>query len=215
MLNSVFNFLHIILNLNLYLGPFFNHYGIYAYLTLFLILFCETGLVITPFLPGDSLLFSLGMVLGDTHQSLFLLLPFLILAIFLGDNTNYFLGRLLGPKIFHTPTRWLNPKHLETTHRFYESYGGRTLILARFIPIIRTFTPFVAGIGTMPYFKFFGISLFAAVLWLTITTGAGYFLGHLNWVQHYFSEIIFLIILISVLPVLLKILVPLLHRKFK
>ncbi len=215
--------LHTLLHLNLYLGPFLNHYGFYAYAFLFLIIFLETGLVITPFLPGDSLLFSLGALLASDHQGpikLFGLICLLILAAFLGDNLNYWLGRLLGPRIFHdqnnqNKNKWLSHKHLERTHQFYQKYGTRTLILARFIPIIRTFAPFVAGIGQMAYPKFLMISFIAAVFWIGLVTGLGYFFGNLSWVQHYFSVVILAVIFISLLPIVIQVSMDLLHRDSK
>src|ERR1051326_5404329 len=149
----------IVLHLDRYLKDLVPEYGIWIYALLFLIIFCETGLVVTPILPGDSLLFTIGALCGVKVMSLPLILVLLPVAAILGDNVNYFIGRKIGPKVFRSQNRWLNRKHLERTHTFYEVYGGKTLVIARFIPIIRTFAPFVAGIGQMAYARFIGFCL--------------------------------------------------------
>jgi len=194
-MQSLLNFIHTLLHLNLYLPEFLNHYGLWAYGLLFLIIFLETGLVLTPFLPGDSLLFTLGALIASSkNMSHFYVIILLILAAFLGDNLNYCLGRIFQkiPK--------LNPKYLKKTHDFYERYGAATLILARFIPIVRTFAPFIAGIGKMNYLKFIGISFLAALLWINLLFFLGYFFGNISWVQKNFSIAILIIIFISILP---------------
>jgi membrane-associated protein len=165
------------------------------------VLFCETGLVLTPFLPGDSLLFAVGAIAATGALDVQTLLGLLILAVILGDSSNYWVGRALGPKVFHADTaRFLNKKHLERTHQFYEKHGGKTVILARFLPIVRTFAPFVAGIGRMSYRRFLLFSVGGAVLWVGLFVLAGYFFGNIPIVKKNFSLVIMAIILVSVTP---------------
>lgn len=204
------SFIHILLHLNIYLPEFLNHYGLFAYGLLFLIIFLETGFILTPFLPGDSLLFTLGALLVKTsHDSVFTWIILLISAAFLGDNLNYWLGRCFKkiPK--------LNPKYLNKTHNFYQKYGIATLILARFVPIVRTFAPFIAGVGKMNYLKFILTSFFAAILWINLLFFLGYFFGNIPWVQNNFSIAIFIIIFISLLPGIISGLKIKLNKKIK
>src|SRR5262245_37682364 len=148
-------FIDFVLHLDQHLDALVRTYETWAYVILFLIIFCETGLVVTPFLPGDSLLFAIGAIAAKGSLDLFWILILLTIAAIIGDTVNYWVGNVIGPRVFSSSTsRWLNRKHLERTHEFYEKYGGKTIILARFIPIIRTFAPFVAGIGKMSYGKF-------------------------------------------------------------
>jgi membrane-associated protein len=170
---------------------------------MFAIIFCETGLVILPFLPGDSLLFALGALgaIPGIPMNLWLMAGLLILAAILGDGVNYAIGRRLGPAVFRREdSRWLNRKHLEAAHAFYEKYGGKTIILARFVPIVRTFAPFVAGIGKMHYPHFALYNITGAILWVVFIMGAGRLFGGIPWVQRNFEAVIVAIIVISVLP---------------
>ena len=197
--------LNFVLHLNEHLGSLAQDYGGWIYLILFLVIFCETGLVITPFLPGDSLLFAIGALCAGGALKLSFILLLLPLAAILGDNTNYWLGYSLGPKIFRGGTvRLLNRKHLDRTHAFYEKYGPKTIIIARFMPIIRTFAPFVAGIGRMNYPKFLAYSIGGGIFWIVSITLAGYFFGNLKIVRNNFSLVILMIIFLSILPAVIE-----------
>ncbi len=193
-----------ILHLNVHLGQWVNEYGNWVYAFLFMIVFCETGLVITPFLPGDSLLFAAGAVFASSHLNVHTLVITLIAAAICGDNCNYWIGRWVGPKVFHNQTRWLRREYLERTHQFYERYGGKTLIIARFVPIIRTFAPFVAGVGNMTYKRFVFFSIAAALIWVCSLVYLSYWFGNLPWVQRFFPIVILAIIFISILPPLIE-----------
>jgi membrane-associated protein len=197
-------FIDIVLHLDRYLKDLVPEYGIWIYAILFLIIFCETGLVVTPFLPGDSLLFAIGALAGAGSLSLLGVQGTLLVAALCGDNTNYWIGHFIGPKLFRGKTRLLNPQHLEKTHSFYERYGGKTIIIARFVPIVRTFAPFVAGLGRMSYLRFLSFSVFGALLWVILLTLAGYFFGGLEIVKKNFSVVILLIIFISILPAIIE-----------
>jgi membrane-associated protein len=190
----------VVLHLDKYLKELVPEYGIWIYLILFLIIFCETGLVVTPFLPGDSLLFAIGALAGAGALNLYVILIMLTIAAILGDSVNYWIGHFVGPKVFKSNSRWFNPKHLEKTHNFYERYGGKTIIIARFVPIVRTFAPFVAGIGRMSYAKFMTYNVVGAFVWIFSLTLAGYWFGGLPFVQNNFSSVILAIIIISILP---------------
>jgi len=197
--------LDIILHLDRYLKDLVPEYGLWIYAILFLIIFCETGLVFTPFLPGDSLLFAIGALAGSGALNLWALLLLLTTAAILGDTVNYWVGHFFGPKLFQSEnSRWLNRKHLDKTHKFYERYGGKTIIIARFIPIVRTFAPFVAGIGQMSYWKFISFNIYGGVLWVFSMTLAGYFFGGLEIVKKNFSIVILMIIFISILPAIIE-----------
>jgi membrane-associated protein len=207
------HFIYYLLHIDIYLFSFVSQYGSWTYLALFLIVFCETGLVIFPFLPGDSLLFASGSIAAQTDASLniFLLLVVLIIASLVGNQLNYFIGRSLGPQVFSSKrSRFLNIKHLKKTHHFYEQHGGKTIIFARFIPVIRTFAPFIAGIGYMKRPTFLFYNLTSAVLWISSLLFFGYFVGGLSFVKNNFSLVIYGIIVISILP---PILISL-YRKF-
>ena len=191
----------IVLHLDHYLSEFLNNYGTWAYVLLFAIIFAETGFVVTPFLPGDSLLFVAGTLAAGSGLDIRILLPLLIAASFGGDNTNYWIGYHLGPRILRRTDSWLlNRKHLDHTHAFYERHGGKTILLARFLPIIRTFAPFVAGIGRMPYARFLTFSFAGSVSWIMLFVLAGYFFGHLEWVRKNLTFVMLGIIIISILP---------------
>jgi membrane-associated protein len=193
------------LHLDKHLGEIIQSYGIWTYTILFLIIFCETGLVITPFLPGDSLLFAAGTFAARGDLNVLVLAVILCVAAIVGDTVNYWIGHYIGPKIFHKENvRLLNKKHLERTHEFYEKYGGKTIIIARFIPIIRTFAPFVAGIGSMSYWRFITYNIMGGILWVAVCVFGGYFFGNLEIVKRNFSLVIIAIIFISVLPIIFE-----------
>jgi len=192
-------FLHLDVHLNAWAGVM----GAWLYVVLFVVIFCETGLVVTPFLPGDSLLFACGALaaVDGSPINLYLLIPLIFFAAVLGDFCNYEIGKWVGPKVFsQEKSIFLNKDHLNKAHNFYEKYGGKTIILARFIPIIRTFAPFVAGIGKMTYLHFASFNLIGAALWVLLFTLGGYFFADLPVVQHQFHYVILAIIVISVLP---------------
>jgi len=189
-----------VLHIDKHLHEIVTNYQTWTYLILFLIVFCETGLVITPFLPGDSLLFTAGAIaaLGALNPTLLIII--LIIAAFLGDTVNYTIGDKIGEKVYQKNYKHINRKNLEKTHQFYEKHGGKTIIFARFIPIIRTFAPFVAGVGTMSYRYFISYNIIGGILWVVSFTLAGYFFGNVPIIKHNFSLVIFGIIFISFLP---------------
>lgn len=194
-------FIDLFVHLDVHLNSIIQTYGTFTYAILFLVVFCETGLVVTPFLPGDSLLFAAGTFAAQGSLDVRLVCVLLIVAPFLGDNVNYWIGYFIGPKIFHKDkVRFLNKKYLERTHAFYEKHGSKTVIIARFIPIIRTFAPFVAGIGRMPYWRFISFSLVGSIAWVTAFVLGGYFFGNIPIVKANFTIAIFVIIFISILP---------------
>jgi membrane-associated protein len=190
-----------LLHLDKNLAHLVQEYKSFTYIILFLIIFVETGLVFMPILPGDSLLFAAGSIAAlDGTLNVFYLIPLLIVAALLGDNTNYFIGSKIGVKIFDLKWKLLKREYLTQTEEFYEKHGGYTLIMARFVPIVRTFAPFAAGLGTMPYKKFIGYCISGAVLWVTSITLLGYTLGKNAWVQAHFETVVFAIIGFSILP---------------
>ncbi len=196
-----------VLHLDVHLNALIATYQLWTYLILFLVIFCETGLVVTPFLPGDSLLFAAGALAATPGSPLRVHWLFLILtaAAVIGDTVNYWIGHAVGPKIFsQKKVRFLKKEHLEKTHAFYEKYGGITIILARFIPIIRTFAPFVAGIGRMTYWRFISYNVIGGVAWVAIFLFGGYFFGNLPFVRRNFTVVIIAIILISVIPAVVE-----------
>jgi membrane-associated protein len=194
-------FIDIILHLDAQLLSLSQQYGLWVYAILFLIIYSETGLVIAPFLPGDSLLFVAGALCGMGALQLEWLVPLLVLAAFGGDNTNYWVGRLVGITLLkRAGARLIRREHIDKTHAFYERHGGKTVILARFLPIIRTFAPFVAGIGMMDYRKFMLFSALGSVAWITSLTVAGYLFGNIPLVKNNLTLIIVGIIVISLLP---------------
>lgn len=204
MLELLKNFLDIILHIDVHLQQWVTEYQTGTYLILFLIIFMETGFVVTPFLPGDSLLFAAGTVSAMAGQplSLIVLIPLLICAAFAGDNTNYFIGKLLGQTVYEKNYRLIKREYLDKTHAFYEKHGGKTIIIARFMPIIRTFAPFVAGVGTMSYLRFISFSIVGAFIWVSSFCLAGYFFGNIPLVKNNFTIVILVIILISLLPMI-------------
>lgn len=194
------------LHLDQHLAEIIARHGTHTYALLFLIVFCETGLVVTPILPGDSLLFAAGAFAAQGALDAWLLFGLLGVAAILGDTLNYAIGHYLGPKVFHYPrSRFFNPEHLRRTHAFYERHGGKTIVIARFVPIVRTFAPFVAGIGAMSYGKFLAYNVVGALLWVGICVMAGYFFGNIPVVKENFSLVILAIVLISVAPAVIGI----------
>jgi len=194
-------FFDIFVHLDKHLGGVIQAYGTWTYLILFLIIFCETGLVITPILPGDSLLFAAGAFAAIGALDAGWLFILLSIAAIAGDSVNYGIGNYLGPKIFHREeVRFLNREYLDRTHRFYEKHGGKTIIIARFMPIIRTFAPFVAGIGTMSYMRFISYNVVGGIVWIASFVFGGYFFGNIPLVKKNFTLVILAIIFLSVLP---------------
>ena len=196
--------LDLFLHLDKHLDVVIQTYGLWTYALLFLILFLETGVVITPILPGDSLLFAAGAFAARGSLDLATLLVLLVVAAVLGDAANYSIGRFLGPKVLQSGNRFLKTEYLGKTHRFYERYGGKTILIARFVPIVRTFAPFLAGVGRMRYATFAAYNVAGAVLWILVCSLAGYFFGNLEVVKKNFTLVILAIIFISVLPALVE-----------
>jgi membrane-associated protein len=198
----------LLLHLDKHLNEIIGNYGLWTYLILFLIVFCETGLVVTPILPGDSLLFAAGALAATEGSPLNVGVLYLILTVaaIIGDTVNYWIGAKIGPKVFaQEKSRFFKKEYLIRTQQFYEKYGGKTIIIARFIPIIRTFAPFVAGIGTMNYLKFIVYNIVGAILWVTICLFLGYFFGNIPIVKKNFSLVILAIVFISILPAIIEI----------
>jgi membrane-associated protein len=191
----------LIVNLDDHLQALVVNYGAWVYLILFLIVFCETGLVVTPFLPGDSLLFVAGAIAAAGGMNIHLLVVLLIIAAVLGDAVNYSIGHYIGPRVLRDRnSRWLNPKHLERAHQFYERHGGKTIIIARFVPIVRTYAPFVAGAASMPYPRFALYNVSGALLWVVSLGYAGYFFGNIPVIKNNLTLVIITIIILSILP---------------
>lgn len=196
-------FIDFILNLDTHLVELVDLYGLLTYGILFFIIFAETGFVVTPFLPGDSLLFAAGTIAAIGSLNIGVIIFFLILAAILGDTVNYWIGHFFGRKIVDNPKfPLINQEHIDKTELFYKKHGGKTIILARFVPIIRTFAPFVAGVGTMEYKKFITYNIIGGVLWITIFTMVGYFFGNIPFIKENFHYAVFVIIFLSLIPVL-------------
>jgi membrane-associated protein len=196
------DFIDFFLHAERHLEWFIKNYDIWIYALLFAIIFCETGLIVTPFLPGDSLLFAVGALAGKQLIQVEIVTPLLLVAAIIGDAVNYSIGKWMGPKVFqYESSRFLNKAHLMKAHAFYERYGGRAIILARFVPIVRTFAPFVAGVGSMTYSKFALYNVSGAFLWVGIFLGGGYYFGGLEVVQKNMKLVILGIIVVSVLPI--------------
>jgi membrane-associated protein len=203
-LDEIESAIDVFLHLDRHLGEWSQALGSWLYVLLFAVVFCETGLVVTPFLPGDSLLFAVGALasLPDSGLSLWLVAVLMIVAAVLGDAVNYAVGAYMGPKVFsREDSRWLNKKHLQRTHDFYEKYGGKTIFLARFVPIVRTFAPFVAGVGSMTYSHFALYNVTGAVSWVLAFLLAGYYFGQIPTIQRNFHVVIVAIIVISLFPI--------------
>ena len=197
-LKTVFDF---VIHIDVHLSAIIQAYGTWTYLILFLIIFCETGLVVTPLLPGDSLLFAAGTFAAKGDLGVMWLFILLSIAAILGDTANYWIGDYIGPRVFHKENvRFLNKEYLDRTHQFYEKYGGKTIIIARFVPIIRTFAPFVAGIGSMTYLRFISYNVIGGIAWIAAFVFAGYFFGNIPIVKQNFTIVISAIIVISILP---------------
>jgi membrane-associated protein len=201
-ISELFNlFIHI----DKYLIPIIQTYGWFIYPLIFIVLFCETGLVVTPFLPGDSLIFVSGTLVSSGLLNLWILYILMILAAILGDTVNYFIGTIVGPKVFkNESSRFLNKKNLEKTQLFYEKHGGKTIIFARFMPIIRTIAPFVAGIGKMNYKKFLAYNIIGGILWVSIFLFGGYYFGKIDFVKNNLTLVILTIVFISFLPPIIQ-----------
>lgn len=196
------NFIDLFLHLDKHLSELIAAYGTWTYAILFLIVFCETGLVVTPFLPGDSLLFAAGTFAALGAMDPWILFGLLTVAAILGDTVNYWIGKRIGPAAFSGRFRLLNQNHLRKTEAFYEKHGGKTIIMARFVPIVRTFAPFVAGVGTMEYGRFLMFNVVGAVLWVGLFVFGGYLFGNIPAVRENFTLVILAIIVLSVLPIL-------------
>ena len=194
-------FFDIFMHLDKHLGAVIQAYGTWTYLILFLIIFCETGLVVTPILPGDSLLFAAGAFAAIGALEVMWLFMLLSVAAIAGDTVNYGIGSFLGPKVFHRENvRFLNREYLDRTHQFYERHGGKTIIIARFMPIIRTFAPFVAGMGKMTYVRFISYNVVGGIAWIAVFIFGGYYFGNIPVVKRNFTLVILAIILLSILP---------------
>jgi membrane-associated protein len=201
-----FNPLDLILHLDVYLDLLVKNYGLWIYAILFLVIFCETGLVVMPFLPGDSLLFIAGAVAAGGGMDPVLLAGLLMLAAILGDSTNYVIGRTAGERLFSNPnSKIFRRDYLQKTHDFYDKHGGKTVTLARFLPILRTFAPFVAGIAKMPYARFFGFSVLGTILWVGGLVTLGYFFGNVPFIKKNLSLLVVFIILLSLVPMIISV----------
>jgi membrane-associated protein len=203
-MDLITGFIDIFLHLDDHLAAVIEVYGVWTYAILFLIIFAETGLVVTPFLPGDSLLFAAGAFAARGSLSLALLFLLLVVAAILGDTVNYWVGKYLGARL--SDSRWIKKEHLDRTHVFFERYGGKTIVLARFVPIVRTFAPFVAGLGVMTYGAFLFYNVTGALLWVGLCLIAGYLFGGLAVVKENFTLVILAIIAISVMPAVIEVL---------
>jgi membrane-associated protein len=197
-------FWDVFLHLDKHLGDVIRDYGTWTYLILFIIIFCETGLVVTPFLPGDSLLFAAGALAHRGQLNPLWLFLVLSGAAIAGDTVNYWIGAIVGPRAFSGKVRFLKKEHLERTHRFYEKYGGKTIIIARFVPIVRTFAPFVAGIGAMNYARFIVYNVVGGLVWVAMFVFFGYALADTEPFKSHFSLVVVLIIVISLMPMVIE-----------
>ena len=194
-------FVGVALHLDTHLAQFVAEHGTWVYALLFVIVFIETGLVVWPFLPGDSLLFVAGAIAAAGGMDVTAVMATLIAAALTGDNVNYAIGRWVGPRVFHyEESRWFSPKHLARAHAFYETHGGKTIVLARFVPIVRTYVPFVAGVGSMPYARYLGFCVAGAAIWVVSLVTVGYFFGNLPVVKNNLSAVILLIVALSISP---------------
>jgi membrane-associated protein len=194
-------FWDVAVHLDVRLAQFVDQHGVWVYALLFGIVFCETGLVVTPFLPGDSLLFVAGAIAAAGEMNIAAVIATLIGAALCGDNCNYWIGRWIGPKVFHFErSRWFNPAHLARANAFYERHGGKTIILARFVPVVRTYVPFVAGVGAMPYLRYLAFCVLGAVAWVGSICTVGYFFGNIPAVKNNLTVVILAIVLLSISP---------------
>jgi membrane-associated protein len=200
------------LHIDVHLGQIIESYGLATYAILFAIIFVETGFVFVPFLPGDSLLFAAGAFAALSSLTLWILIPLLIAAAILGDTVNYWIGYFFGKRLVAHPKVPLNDEHIEETKKFFAKHGGKTIILARFVPIVRTFAPFVAGIGRMSYGQFVSYNVIGAVVWVVTATLAGYIFGNISYVKENFSLIVLGIVVVSVIPMLVPLLQKMVHH---
>lgn len=200
MIEVAHQFVDLFLHLDVHLSTVIQSYGTWTYAILFMIIFCETGLVVAPILPGDSLLFAAGTFAAKGDFSPTFLIPLLIIAAILGDALNYTIGRYLGPKVLQENSRIFKREYLDKTQKFYERYGGKTIIFARFVPIIRTFAPFLAGVGKMKYTQFAVYNVVGGIVWIVLFVSAGLFFGNIPAVKHNFTLVILAIIILSILP---------------
>lgn len=203
-MNIITWFIEFILHIDKHLLAIVQQYGVLSYAILFMIIFLETGLVLMPFLPGDSLLFAAGTIAAMGALNIYLLLILLVAAAIIGDTVNYWVGHYIGPKVFRRNYRFLNKEYLERTHKFFEKHGGKTIIIARFLPIIRTFAPFLAGVGRMSYLKFLAYNVIGGVVWVALFLFAGFFFGNIPFIKENFTLVILAIIIISLIPACLE-----------
>ena len=206
------SFVDIMLHLDVHLSEFVGQYGMLTYAILFLVIFAETGFVVTPFLPGDSLLFAAGAIASFGSLNVGVMVFLLIVAAIVGDTANYWIGHFLGRKIVDNPhIKFINQEHIDKTEQFYKKYGAKTIILARFVPIVRTFAPFVAGVGSMHYSTFITYNVIGGVLWVTLFTLLGYFFGNMEFIKHNFHYAVFAIIGLSIVPMIYEFIQHKLH----
>ena len=205
-METITNLIDFILHLDKHLNFVIESFGVWCYLLFFVIIFAETGLVVTPFLPGDSLLFALGTLAATGSLRVTWLFVVLSAAAVLGDSANYTIGRYFGLMILKRQGAWfLKKEHIEQTHRFYEKYGSKTIVLARFVPIVRTFAPFIAGVGKMTYLRFFSYNVIGGLLWVSLFLFGGFFFGNIPVIKRNFTLTIFAIIIISILPAVIEV----------
>jgi membrane-associated protein len=210
-MNLILGLVNFILHIDVHLGQLISTYGVVTYAILFLIVFVETGLVFVPFLPGDSLLFAAGAFAAIGSLNVYYVLILLMIAAVLGDTCNYWIGHFFGDKLVNNPKIPLNKEHIDETQKFFDKHGGKTIVMARFVPIVRTFAPFVAGIGKMSYKEFFSYNVVGGVMWVAVATLTGFFFGNIPFVKENFSLIILAVVFISVVPML----IPFVKRLFK
>ncbi len=203
-MNFILYLIDLLLHLDKYLGQIIQTYGTWTFALMFFVIFMETGFVVTPFLPGDSLIFAAGAFAGLGYLNVGILFVVLAVAAIAGDTANYWIGHYIGPRAFSGSLPFMKKEYLDRTHAFYEKHGGKTIIIARFIPIIRTFAPFVAGVGAMTYPKFIAYNVIGGLAWVALFTFGGYFFGNLPIVQQNFTFVILAIIFISVLPAIIE-----------